>query len=184
MSVYIIKSPDGKIYVGSTNRSIKKRQDEHRSECFNPNRSSYGCRSYTHFRNCGMTAEDIKCEVIVECNATINLRAMEAKWIKHIGSLNSKSSILDLEKVEARQAKYKEEGGQIQKCECGGSWTYGHSKRHYNTLLHKDWLTEEYQKKIQYLHSLNEAKNTIVKNIPLHYDQTKNCFIKTNEEEE
>ena len=147
MSVYIIKAPDHRIYVGSTNRPIRKRQTEHQSECFNPERASYHSPLYTHFRKCGMKPEDIKCEVIVKCDATINLRAMEAKWIRHIGSLNSKLSIEDLEKNEARKQKYRAEGKIKQVCPCGGCWTYKHKARHYKTKKHQEWLEEEPQKK-------------------------------------
>ena len=177
MSVYIIKATDDKIYVGSTTRQIRKRQGEHRSECFNPARASYNSKPYQHFRSLGMTEEDIKCEVIVKCDPTINLLATEAKWIKHIGSLNSKSSIEDLEKNKIRQEKYRVKGKIIQKCMCGGTWTYGHSARHYKTFLHQDWLEDEHQKKLIYLNSINASKE-IVKTIPLHYDQEKKCFIK------
>tara|TARA_R110000744_G_scaffold71992_1_gene144919 strand:- start:12 stop:548 length:537 start_codon:yes stop_codon:yes gene_type:complete len=177
MSVYIIKAKDNQIYVGSTRRKLKKRQDEHRSECFNPARASYYSSVYKHFRNCGMTPEDIVCECIVECDPTINILAMEAKWIKHIGTLNTKSSILDLEKIKARELKYQKLGKIPQKCPCGGSWTYGHSARHFKTLIHNTWLEEEHQKKLQYIYNINAAKE-IVKTIPLHYDQEKNCFIK------
>lgn len=177
MSVYIIKAKDDKIYVGSTTRNIRKRQGEHRSECFNPARASYNSKPYKHFRACGMTENDIKCEVIVKCDATINLLATEAKWIKHIGSLNTKSSIEDLEKARAREEKYRVAGKVVQKCMCGGTWTYGHIKRHINTKLHQNWLEEENQKKLKYLNSVNAAKE-IVKIIPLHYDQSKKIFIK------
>jgi predicted GIY-YIG superfamily endonuclease len=180
MSVYIIKAPDHRIYVGSTNRPIRKRQAEHQSECFNPERASYHSPLYTHLRKCGMKPEDIKCEVIVKCDATINLRAMEAKWIRHIGSLNSKLSIEDLEKNEARKQKYREQGKIKQECPCGGCWTYKHKRRHYKTKKHQEWLEEEHQKKIKYLNSINAAKEEAIKikTIPLHYDDKKNIFIK------
>jgi len=177
MSVYIIKSKNHQIYVGSTTRKLKKRQDEHRSECFNSARASYYNPLYTHFRTCGMTAKDIKCEIIVKCDPTINMLEMEAKWIKHIGSLNSKSSILDLAKEEKRKLKYQTQGKVIQKCLCGGTWTYGHTTRHKRTKLHIMWLEEENQKKLKYLHIVNATKEKI-KTIPLHYDETKKIFIK------
>lgn len=180
MSVYIIKAPDHRIYVGSTCRPIKKRQAEHQSECFNPQRASYHSPLYKHLRKCGMKPEDIKCETIVKCDATINLRAMEAKWIRHIGSLNSKSSIEDLEKNEARKLKYREQGKIKQKCPCGGCWTYKHKARHLKTKKHQEWLEEEHQKKLKYLNSINAAKEEAIKikTIPLHYDDQKNIFIK------
>ncbi len=178
MSVYIIKAKDHRIYVGSTIRPIKKRQDEHRSECFNPNRASYHSPLYTHFRNCGMAANDIKCETIVKCDATVNLLAMEAKWIRHIGSLNSKLSIEDLEKNKARKEKYRQQGKVVQKCGCGGTWTYKHKKRHSKTKLHQDWLEEEHQKKLNYLYSINAAQKSKTKSIHLHYDQTKKIWLK------
>jgi len=181
MSVYIIKAKDHQMYVGSTRRKLKKRQDEHRSECFNPARASYTSSVYKHFRDCGMTAKDIKCVEIVSCDPTINILAMEAKWIKHIGSLNCKSSVVDLEKIKARELKYQKKGRITQKCMCGGSWTYGHIKRHERTQIHKNYLEEENQKKLKYLHIINAAQEKI-KNIPLYYDETKKIFIKIGEE--
>jgi len=105
---------------------------------------------------------------------------MEAKWIRHIGSLNSKLSIEDLEKNEARKQKYREQGKIKQECPCGGCWTYKHKRRHYKTKKHQEWLEEEHQKKIKYLNSINAAKEEAIKikTIPLHYDDKKNIFIK------
>ena len=85
-SVYIIKCKCNGIYVGSTERNLRRRQGEHQSECFNPKRKSYYSPAYKHFRKCGMTRDDLICQPIME--AEQNLRYEEAKWIKLLGNLN------------------------------------------------------------------------------------------------
>ena len=177
---YIIKCNCDKIYVGSTLRRLKAREGEHRSECFNKKRQSYNSPAYKHFRGCGMTKWDLRCEKIIDTTED-DSRLVEAKWIRHIGSLNSKLSIEDLEKNEARKQKYRAEGKIKQVCPCGGCWTYKHKARHYKTKKHQEWLEEEHQKKIKYLNSINAAKEEAkvqIKSVPLHYEASKNIFIK------
>ena len=51
------------IYVGCTN-NLKKRQRDHRYECFNMFRSNFQTKKYRTLRDCGITREEIKCELL------------------------------------------------------------------------------------------------------------------------
>ena len=175
---YIIKCKCDKIYVGSTNRDCNKREREHNSECFNPKRRSYYSPVYSHFRNCGLERNDLKCIKMFDCSSQERL-VKENKWIKLIGSLNTICSIEDLDKIKIRKERYKQEGKIQHKCMCGRFWTHNHKQRHYKTIVHQQYIQEENEKKIKYLQILNAKKNEeITKNIPIHYDQEKKCFIK------
>ncbi len=184
--IYIIKAKDDKIYVGSTSRPLRKRQQEHQSECFNPKRQSYNSPVYKHFRDCGMQKNDLTCIPIMYTDE-INQFTEEAKWIGTIGSLNSKSSIEDLEKTRERQRKYREKIKHIRHCPCGGTWSYTHRLRHFRTKLHQDWLEEEHQKKLNYMYNINAAKeeeqknNQQIKHIVLSYDHQNKKFQKGDE---
>jgi len=182
-SVYIIKCKCNGIYVGSTERNLRRRQGEHQSECFNPKRKSYYSPAYKHFRNCGMTRDDLICQPIME--AEQDLRYEEAKWIKLLGNLNTNSSVEDLEKKEARRKRWRDKGKIIHKCPCGGTWSYTHKPRHLKTKKHQDWLEEEYQKKIKYINSniedASKEEKTQIKHIVLSYDSQNKKFLKEGE---
>jgi len=178
--VYIIKAKDDKIYVGSTSRPLRKRQQEHQSECFNPKRQSYNSPVYKHFRKCGMQKNDLKCVPIMDTHQSLQF-IEEAKWIDTIGSLNSKSSIEDLAKTKARAEKWRLANKHIRHCPCGGTWSYTHRLRHFRTKLHQDWLEEEHQKKINYMYNINAAKEEKIKHIVLSYDHENKKFQKGDE---
>tara|TARA_R110000744_G_scaffold193550_3_gene312443 strand:- start:9959 stop:10471 length:513 start_codon:yes stop_codon:yes gene_type:complete len=165
--------------VGSTLRTPKKRQKEHKSECFNPKRISYSSPVYTHFRKCGMEKKDIICEKIFEC-LPCERWVKESKWIKLIGSLNSMCSVEDLDKTARRRKRYRKQGLIKHNCACGGRWSNSHIRRHQRTKIHRKYVEEEHQKKLIYLQSIENAKKNqeIVTVQKIHYDQDQKKFIK------
>ena len=139
--VYIIPCKCKKIYVGSTVRRLSHRQSEHRSECFNKQRKSYSTSAYSHFRNCGMKKQDIKCIKIADTNPA-SCKLDEAKFIKCIGNLNTNLSIIDEEKKNQREEQVRLKGKEIKICQCGGRWTYTHQNRHEKTKKHLALVAE------------------------------------------
>lgn len=165
MSCYIIKCKCHEIYVGSTLRELHYRQKEHQSECFNEKREAYSSCAYKHFRDCNMDRKDIICEKICDVTAEDRL-AVEAKWIDHLGSLNTYSTIADPRKLAKRNEKYKLRGKIKQQCVCGGLWSYYHKDRHIRTNLHQNYLNDEYKKKLKYLHNLYAEEIKTKANLP------------------
>jgi len=173
---YIIKCKCNQIYVGSTTRKIETREKEHQSECYNPKRASYKSPAYKHFRECNLERNNIKCIELFQCGAEERFDR-EAQLIKAIGSLNSVSSTIDLDKCEARRQKYALQGKVQHICSCGGTWTHHHKIRHSKTNIHQKYLEEENDKKLKYLKFINDQKETI-KTIPIHYSISQKCYIK------
>ena len=151
---YCIISKDHQIYVGSTCRNLKDRLNEHQSECFNPERKSFYCTKYKHFRNCGMERDDLKM-VELEWGSKKDILHIEAKWINKLGSLNEKSSIYD--ELKNHTTMMKRRARQFT-CPCGGKWKDSHHKRHYSTNRHQKWEEEQEQAKLKYLYQVNEKK--------------------------
>ena len=182
---YCIISKNHQIYVGSTIRTLEDRLTEHKSECFNIERKSYSTAKYTHFRNCGMTKEDLKM-VELERGSKENILNIEAKWINKIGSLNEKSSIYDELKAEKTRIKRRKT---FVLCPCGGGWKDSHHKRHRNTKKHQQWLVNNNDEKLKYLQQVNEkktqedyeeAKKKHPKIIHLKYEDNQKIFSKND----
>ena len=139
MSVYLIRCKCGVCYVGSTTRSLRARECEHHSEFNNKNRRSFHSLVYTHFRDCGMTKDDIKCKLIEEVEDHTQLTHHESVWIDMCGDLNTFDSIPNLLKKEKLKMKYELLNSIINVCPCGGTWTYQHKARHFKTKKHIEW---------------------------------------------
>ena len=95
-TIYQIICCCGEIYVGKTN-SIRHRTYYHKNACSNVKNVGYNIKVYKHFRDCGMTGDDIELipiehiedddvmrefEVIKEVGATLNAQLGE-KYNEH-----------------------------------------------------------------------------------------------------
>ena len=140
MSVYQINCKCGLKYVGSTGREYRLRLNEHHSECFNPNRAAFNAPTYTHFRECEMTKDDIIMIKIEDVENPLNLLERESHWINEYGTLNTYDTKMCPVKKAARLAKRAAINKIPRMCECGSIWTGGHRARHLRTIKHNDYI--------------------------------------------
>ena len=146
------KNPEIKqIYIGSTANEIRKRKNQHKSDCYNKNRESYNLYVYQFIRdNGGFQNWSI---IIIENYPCENKRELEKKERYYIELLNATLNSINSytteeekkEQYKDYQKKYKEKiNEKIKKekytCICGSNIRLVEKKRHLKSKKHLNYI--------------------------------------------
>ena len=147
-------------YVGST-CNLKKRPQEHKSNCYNTKSKEYNKSLYKYIRE-HSEWDNVKFEILVHLHPKFNRGERcnyEQEWIDYLKpTLNDYNAytgltrtqyikqyaIVNKSKVDEHKKKYQNNNKEKRKeqftCECGGHYTYTHKSRHLRTKGHLEFM--------------------------------------------
>ena len=160
--IYKLESNNKEIsqtYVGSTT-NFRQRKRNHKHDCNTETRKSYNCQVYQFIRsNGGWENWDMNLIEYFPCNTKLELHTRERYWVKETSSTLNKQIPSRTQKErdsirirtslqkKAHHEKHKEwllahpnyndKYKEQVKCECGGTYTLNHKKRHFKTKKHQ-----------------------------------------------